>query len=190
MKQPVGEMHGRVEMMSATERDQALESLSGQKRLLARLVFSTELNLTEALRLRVGDVDLTRGQIVVTDASGCAERFVDLDPSLADRLSTHLEDLEQQHRRNLENDAAAVDLPASMQGMFPGAESAWVWQYVFPADTATVDLRSGSRKRYPMHPRRLLDILDRRTAPMSRVQEPVRDSATRPAPLSDLENLA
>lgn len=189
LDQQVGEMHGRIDMMSEAEREEALASLAGQERLLAHLVFETELNLTEALRLRVGDVDLTQGQIVVTTASGCAERFVQLGTGLAMAFSDHLRRLERQHRRDLEAGTAVVDLPPSVQGMFPGAESAWVWQYVFPADKATVDLRSGLKRRYPMHPAGLIDILDRRTTPMTRVKEPVRDSDSDPLTLSDLNNL-
>jgi len=189
LQQQVGEMHGRIDMMSDAERDQALASLTGQERLLAQLVFDTELDLTEALRLRVGDVDLTANQIVVTNAAGCAERFVALGAGLADALSGHLRTLERRHRRDLEAGTAAVDLPPTVQGTYPGAESAWVWQFVFPAENATVDLRTGLRRRYPMHPSRLLDILDRRTTPMTRVHEPVDDDRTRPMTLSDLERL-
>jgi hypothetical protein len=40
-----------------------------------------------------------------------------------------------------------------------------------------------------MHPAALIDILDRRTTPMTRVKEPVRDSDSNPLTLSDLNNL-
>jgi integrase len=175
LSQQVGEVHGRVEMMSDDERRQALQRLDGQERLLAQLVFETELDLTEALRLRVGDVDLGQGQIVATDVAGRAQRFVKLDDSLVDRMETHLKALERQHRRDLEEGSGIVNLPPSVQGAFPGAESAWVWQYVFPSEKTTVDLRSGVQRRYPMHPARLLDILNRRTAPMTRVHEDPRE---------------
>jgi integrase len=189
LDQQVGEMHGRIDMMSDTEREEALASLTGQERLLAHLVFETELDLTEALRLRVGDVDLTEGQIVVTTVGGCAERFVRLEKNLTGALAGHLRRLERRHRQDLKAGTAVVDLPPSVKGMFPGAESAWVWQFVFPADETTVDLRSGLQRRYPMHPARLLDILDRRTTPMTRVMEPVRDGESQPLTLSDLDNL-
>lgn len=173
LHQSVSEGHGRLGMLSDDEKRSILNQLHGPEKLLARLVFATELDLGEALRLRVGDVDLTRGQIVVTDARGRSKRLVHLDEALADDLEAHLARVQRIHERDLSEGHGAVDLPPGVQDQFPGAESAWVWQWVFPSSRRSVDLRSGGERRYPLEPTTLLDALNRRTAPETRMLTPV-----------------
>jgi hypothetical protein len=155
-------------MLSREERQRILSQLSGPEKLLARIVFHTELDLTEALRLRVGDVDLTRGQITVSDAQGCSDRFVTLSSELTVALERHLKRVHEMHQRDLEEGHGSVDLPSSIRDQFPGAGSAWMWQYVFPAPRRTVDLHSGRERRYPMQPNNLMDAIEMLTEPSTR----------------------
>lgn len=168
LEQSVSEVHGRLSMLSREERQRILSQLSGPEKLLARIVFHTELDLTEALRLRVGDVDLTRGQITVSDAQGCSDRFVTLSSELTVALERHLKRVQEIHQRDLAEGHGAVDLPASIRDQFPGAGSAWMWQYVFPAPRRTVDLHSGRERRYPMQPTNLMDAIEMLTEPRTR----------------------
>jgi len=168
LKQSVSEVHGRLSMLSREERQRILSQLSGPEKLLAWIVFHTELDLTEALRLRVGDVDLTRGQITVSDAQGCSDRFVTLSSELTVALERHLKRVHEMHQRDLEEGHGSVDLPSSIRDQFPGAGSAWMWQYVFPAPRRTVDLHSGRERRYPMQPNNLMDAIEMLTEPSTR----------------------
>lgn len=179
LHQSVSEGHGRLGMLSHDEKRTILAQLHGPEKLLARIVFATELDLGEALRLRVGDVDMTRGRIVITDAQGRSNRIVHLGDDLTQTLETHLERVHRTHQRDLADGHGAVDLPPGVQDQFPGSESAWMWQWVFPSERRSVDLRSGDERRYPLQPVRLLDALDRRTAPETRMMQatPDRDAA-------------
>lgn len=168
LDQTVSEVHGRLSMLSRQERQRILSRLSGPEKLLARIVFHTELDLTEALRLRVGDVDLNRGQITVSNAQGVSDRFVNLSSELAVAMERHLQRVHDTHERDLEEGHGAVDLPASIRDQFPGAGSAWMWQYVFPSPRRTVDLHSGRERRYPMQPTNLLDAIEMLTEPRTR----------------------
>lgn len=171
LEQSVSDVQGRMSMLTREEKQKILSRLSGPEKLLARLIFNTELELTEALRLRVGDVDLVRGQITVSNAAGVSDRFVDLSDDLTVALERHLKRVQETHERDLEEGHGVVDLPPSVQSQFPSAGSAWMWQYVFPAPRRTVDMMSGRERRYPMEPTKLLDALERRTAPMTRIHD-------------------
>lgn len=171
LKQSVSDVQGRMSMLTREEKQKILSQLSGPEKLLARLIFNTELELTEALRLRVGDVDLVRGQITVSNAAGVSDRFVDLSDDLAVAMERHLKRVQEIHERDLEEGFGVVDLPPSVQSQFPSAGSAWMWQYVFPAKRRTVDMMSGRERRYPMEPTKLLDALERRTEPMTRIHD-------------------
>ena len=168
LDQTVSEVHGRLSMLSRQERQRILSQLSGPEKLLARIVFHTELDLTEALRLRVGDVDLNRGQITVSNAQGVSDRFVNLSSELTVAMERYLQRVHDIHERDLEEGHGVVDLPASIRDQFPGAASAWVWQYVFPSPRRTVDLHSGRERRYPMQPTNLLDAIEMLTEPRTR----------------------
>jgi hypothetical protein len=187
--QNVSEVHGRLSMLSREERQRILSQLSGPEKLLARIVFHTELDLTEALRLRVGDVDLNRGQITVSNAQGVSDRFVNLSSELTVAMERHLQRVHDMHERDLKEGHGVVDLPASIRDQFPGAGSAWMWQYVFPSPRRTVDLHSGRERRYPMQPANLLDAIEMLTEPrtrhfissMSRGKPEQSDMPTKPA---------
>ena len=168
LDQNVSEVHGRLSMLSRDERQRILSQLSGPEKLLARIVFHTELDLTEALRLRVGDVDLNRGQITVSNAQGVSNRFVDLSSELTVAMERHMKRVHDTHQRDLEEGHGTVDLPPSIRDQFPGAGSAWVWQYIFPSPRRTVDLHSGRERRYPMQPTNLLDAIEMLTEPRTR----------------------
>lgn len=165
----VREVHGKLDMLSSSEKEAVMRQLHGPERLLARLVFSTELDLTEALRLRVGDLDLRNGRIMVTDTRGVTKRIVELDEELTEELERHLKRVKDQHEADLAEGHGLVDLPETIEQQFPDAARAWMWQYVFPSEERKFDLRSGHQRRYPMQPDHLIDALDYRTAPMTRV---------------------
>lgn len=171
LKDRVREVHGRLDMLSAEERKAILQQLQGPERLLARLVFSTELDLSEALRLRVGDLDLNAGRIVVTDANGATKRIVDLDEELAEDLEQHLKRVKDQHEKDLAEGHGLVSLPDAVEEQFPDAARAWMWQYVFPAERRQIDVRTGQQRRYHMQPDNLIQALEYRTAPLSRALE-------------------
>lgn len=165
----VREVHGKLDMLSSSEKEAVMQQLQGPERLLARLVFSTELDLTEALRLRVGDLDLQNGRIMVTDAKGVTKRIVELSEQLATDLEHHLQRVKDQHEADLAEGHGLADLPKTVEEQFSDAARAWMWQYVFPSEEPKLNLRTGQKRRYPLQPDRLISALDTRTAPMTRV---------------------
>jgi len=189
LEQSVSEVHGRLSVLSREERQRILSRLSGPEKLLARIVFHTELDLSEALRLRVGDIDLRRGQITVSDAQGRSDRFVGLSSELTLALERHLKRVEEMHKQDLKEGHGTVDMPASIQKQFPGAGSAWVWQYAFPSPRRTVDLHSGTERRYPMQPKNLMDAIEMLTEPRTRhfLSEVSRMSDEKAAPYPDAQ---
>jgi len=58
--------------------------------LLFRLLYGCGLRVSEALALRVGDVDLAVGTVHIRDAKFGKERIVPLHPSLVQRFRQHL----------------------------------------------------------------------------------------------------
>jgi integrase len=46
----------------------------------------------------------------------------------------------------------SVDLPYALERKYPSAEREWIWQYVFPAFTRSLDPRSGVCRRHHLSP--------------------------------------
>ena len=166
LEQEVTDVSSRLEMLAPNERESLLDSLSGSERMLAQIIFSTDLDLAEALRLRVGDVDVKQKQLTVTNEQGCTMGFTDMSAALADDLTMHLQRLRKQHNRDLEAGHGAVDLPGGVHEQFPNAHVAWVWQYVFPSTQRSFDPVYGCDCRYPMQPSDLLAAMELQTDAM------------------------
>jgi len=67
-----------------------LGKMEGVYGLLARLLYGTGMRLMEVIRLRVKDVEFTRGEIVVRDGKGAKDRVTMLPESVKADLQAHL----------------------------------------------------------------------------------------------------
>ncbi len=63
------------------------------------VVFTRGLRIMEAVRLRVKDLDLARGEIMVRDGKGRKDRITMLSRSLGERLVAHLAEVRELHDR-------------------------------------------------------------------------------------------
>ncbi|WP_180683769.1 integron integrase [Tepidicella baoligensis] len=125
-----------------------LERMTGLHGLMARLLYGTGMRLMEVVRLRVKDVDFERLEIVVRDGKGAKDRVTMLPRKLAAPLQEHL----VWRRRLFEDDTAqgmaGVYLPDALECKYPNAPYAWGWQYVFVAESYSLDPRSGALRRH------------------------------------------
>jgi integrase len=78
-----------------------LGRLQGSSRLVCALLYGSGLRLLEALGLRVKDLDLSRGEILVRRAKGAKDRVTMLPTALRADLEAHLEKVRRLHRRDL-----------------------------------------------------------------------------------------
>lgn len=125
-----------------------LSRLGGGHGLIARLLYGTGLRITEGLRLRVKDVDFSRNEILVRDGKGAKDRVTMLPASLVPALREHLERVRELHRQDLAAGLGEVYLPYALERKYPAAGREWMWQYVFPTNSLSVDPRSGVVRRH------------------------------------------
>jgi integron integrase len=136
------------EVMSVAEVRAVLVLLDGTHGVLARLLYGTGLRITEALQLRVKDVDFERQTIVVRAGKGGKDRVVMLPASLAPALHTQI----RRARALWEADARAgrggVQMPDALERKYPRAGDSWGWFWVFPQAEHSVCPRTGVRRRH------------------------------------------
>ncbi len=110
-----------------------LGQLDGTPWLVSSLLYGSGLRLTEALRLRVKDVLLDRGELVIRDAKGGKDRVTMLPETLVAPLRAHLTRLHAWFEQELRCKRAGVSLPFALARKYPEASRQWGWQYLFPA---------------------------------------------------------
>jgi integron integrase len=141
------------EVMTREETSEVLRQLqhSPQKWLVASLMYGCGLRLSEALRLRVKDVEFGQGLIVVRDAKGGKDRVVPLPRRLISPLRAQLNAAKALYEGDLAAGFGRVSLPHALSRKYPNADREWVWQYVFPSVKLSRDPRSGDTKRHHLY---------------------------------------
>ena len=91
-----------------------------------------------------------RGEILVREGKGRKDRRTILSGRAADILRDHLLRLKQDHDRELREGRAAVFLPDLYSRRQSEDDTAWGWQWVFPASRCHVS-PSGLRRRHHLH---------------------------------------
>ena len=125
-----------------------LDQLSGDKWLMASLMYGSGLRLMECLRLRVQDIDFSRNEIMVRDGKGAKDRITMLPESLKKPLGDHLKNVKSMHDKDLADGWGRVLLPGALDRKYPNAPSEWRWQWVFPQENRWVNTKTGEEGRH------------------------------------------
>ena len=128
-----------------------LRTLRGTPALVGLLLYGAGLRLNEALGLRVKDVDLGRGELLVRAGKGGKDRRTVLPESSHRPLEAHLAEVRHLHARDLATGGGRAPLPHALARKFPDAGRQWAWQFVFPAARRYVDGASQERIRHHLH---------------------------------------
>jgi len=130
-------------------------NLSGRSRLVVGLLYGSGLRLSEALEVRVKDLDLERRELIVRNGKGAKDRVTMIPAELTSPLKNHLAELEAWFRRERSAAAPGVSLPDALKKKYPGAPTSLGWQWLFPSHSFCRDPYDGSLVRYHVHPRTL-----------------------------------
>jgi integron integrase len=135
-------------VLSQEEAMAVMNRLFGVYQLVAQILYGSGLRLSEALKLRVKDLDFAQHQIVVRDGKGGNSRVTMLPLSLVNPLRKHLQQVQHLHQQDLARGFGSVYLPFALERKYPNADRNWIWQYVFPAGGISKDPRSDVLRRH------------------------------------------
>ena len=138
-------------VLTRDEVTRVLAQLSGVKWMVATLLYGSGLRLLEALRLRVKDVEFSRGELVVRDGKGQKDRVTMLPRVLVGPLQEHLSMVAALHQQDLAEGFGHANLPFALARKYPNAAADWAWQFVFPSGNRSVDPRSKGTFRHHVH---------------------------------------
>ena len=152
-------------VMTREEVKSVLANVTGDKWLMASLMYGAGLRLMECLRLRVQDIDSSRHEILVRDGKGAKDRITMLPESLKLPLQEHLKQVKATHERDLAEGWGRVQLPTALDRKYPNAPKDWRWQWVFPQDNRWINPQTKEQGRHHIDE--------------SLVQKAVRDAVTK-----------
>lgn len=156
----IGALHGLVRarkdrrlpvVLTRDEVQRVLDQLDGDLWLVASLLYGSGLRLTECLRLRIQDVDFSRGEVTVRDGKGGKDRVTMLPDASAAPLRRHLARVKELHARDLAAGWGRVRLPDAVDRKYPHAATDWRWQWVFPQRRRWRDPVTGEQGRHHVH---------------------------------------
>ncbi|WP_305909463.1 integron integrase [Methylomarinum sp. Ch1-1] len=122
--------------------------LDGVPQLIVKLLYGSGLRITEAVRMRVQDIDFDYRQVTVRSGKGEKDRVSTFPVSLTTQLSAHMAKVKLIHEQDLERGYGSVYLPFALAKKYPNADKEWGWQYMFPAKTLSLDPRSSMTRRH------------------------------------------
>jgi len=158
LEQPLDRIEGVVRarrpkrlpvVLTVDEVSRVMAHFSGEKWLIAMLLYGGGLRLLEAPRLRVKDLDFERGEITVREGKGDKDRVTMLPQAVNRPLQDHLRRVQAVHQQDLAEGYGRVELPHALARKYPKANREWGWQFVFPQERRWRNPNTGVR--FPLH---------------------------------------
>lgn len=116
--------------------------------LIVQLLYGSGLRISEALRIRVKDVDFEYQQLVVRDGKGKKDRITVLPSVVAGKLKQQVKRVKLLHKKDKKRGYGKTLLPNALDKKYPGAAIRPGWQYLFPSKRISKDPRSGLMHRH------------------------------------------
>ena len=138
-------------VLSRTEVKAIFANLEGTPWLVANLLYGGGLRILEGVRLRVKDLALDRGELIVRDSKGGRDRVTVMPQALQESLRVHLAKLRAWFERERREGQPGVSIPQALSKKYPNAPKQWGWQYLFPSPTLCEDPYSGRPIRHHLN---------------------------------------
>jgi integron integrase len=129
-------------------------------RLIGRLLAGTGMRISEALNLRVQDINFQAQEITLRAAKGDKDRLVPLPCSVMTDLATQLARMRLLWQRD-RLERTPVALPDSVFNKSPAYAFSWPWYFVFAAPAPCQHPRLGHRVRWRLHDHTLQQAVKR-----------------------------
>ena len=139
-------------VLSREEVEAVLAELEEQYYLVCALMYGGGLRVSEAVRLRIKDLDFGRGLITVYSGEGDRDRVTVLPRKLEPEFEVHLAKVKEIYERDRKAGVAGVYLPHALERKYPHAGKEWGWFWVFPSRELSVDPRTETVRRHHIHP--------------------------------------
>ena len=139
-------------VLSSTEVQSILKAMEGKYWLITALLYGSGLRISEALSLRVKDIDLKNRSIFIFRGKGAKDRYTLLPEALTPHIRKQIEATTHLHGRDIAEGFGYTSVPPALQRKYKNTLKDLAWQYLFPSSTRCVHPYDGYVCRHPIHP--------------------------------------
>lgn len=138
-------------VLSELEIGTIFSRLKGVHLVIAQLLYGSGMRISEALRLRMKDLDFDRRVIEVHNSKGDKSRLVPMPEGVVADLRYWMESRRVLHEHDLDQGTASVCLPKALERKYPSAARELKWQFLFASDRLSRDPRTRVLRRHHLH---------------------------------------
>ena len=138
--------------LSMAEVQRVLGFMSGVTRLMAMLLYGSGMRLLECRRLRLRDIDLDRGEIVIRRGKGNRDRVTMLPSSIRDLVEQQIVIARAFRRSRITLGGGRIALPCAYGRKTSNSSRSSPWMWLFPATREHRDVASGEQRLHHLHP--------------------------------------
>ncbi|MGR8949563.1 MAG: integron integrase [Gammaproteobacteria bacterium] len=128
-----------------------LSHMQGKYLLLAELLYGAGLRGIECCRLRIQDIDLNYGEIMIRYGKGNKDRRTLLPHGLIPKIRRQVDHVNRIRESDLAKGLGGVSLSYALARKFSAAPKELNWWYLFPASHVAKDPEDGTLKRHHIH---------------------------------------
>jgi len=138
-------------VLTTEEVKKVLQNLTGVYKLIVTLMYGCGLRMSEALNIRLKDIDFGFNKLYIWDSKSLKDRTLPLPLKLKEELSVQIKRVEEMHQKDIEDGFGTVYLPFAYEKKYPKVKFETKWQYLFPMNTLSLDPRTKEKRRHHIH---------------------------------------
>ncbi len=115
---------------------------------ITQTLYGCGLRISEALNLRVKDIDFDFNRMIIWDSKSLDDRSVPIPQLLIKPFMRLIQTNKTEHDKDLAKGYGTVALPNALKRKYPNADKEFKWQYLFPMKKVSKDPKSGIMRRH------------------------------------------
>lgn len=142
-------------VLTKDEVQSVLENLTGIYQLIVYLMYGCGLRMSEALNIRIKDIDFGFDKLYIWDSKSLKDRTVPLPQVIKQRLLAQTQYVQGIHSKDIKDGYGSVYMPHAYEKKSSKAKFETKWQYLFPMTKVSKDPKSETIRRHHIHPKTL-----------------------------------
>ncbi len=138
-------------VLNQQEVSSILNHLDSKYWLITALLYGCGLRISEALSLRVKDVDLASQNLFIHNGKGQKDRYTLLPRGLNAEMEAQAARVRALHEDDLLEGYGMTSVPKALHRKFGSARKDFAWQYLFPSTSRCVHPYDGYICRHHLH---------------------------------------
>lgn len=139
-------------ILDSNEVTKIIQALKHPHRLIVSLLYGSGLRVSEALSLRIQDINFSSNSLNIRFGKGRKDRVVTLSNTLEHSLKHQIDRTLELHKRDLAVGLGATPVPQALRRKLGDSVKRPGWQFVFPSVSLCPIPDTGEIVRFHQHP--------------------------------------